>query len=164
MKIAVLRANAVGDFVFALPALEALRAAYPQAELVLLGKQWHQDFLRGRPGPVDRVSVVPHSRGVNVERDMHEDPAELERFFEAARRERFDVALQLHGGGRHSNPFLLQLNAALTVGLKNTRRPAARSLDPLHLLPARDPALPRGGFPGRRSRYGVGANPLRHRC
>ena len=33
----MLRANALGDFVFSLPALDALRAAYPDAELVLLG-------------------------------------------------------------------------------------------------------------------------------
>ena len=37
-KIAVLRPNAVGDFVFALPALHALKHAYPDAELVFLGK------------------------------------------------------------------------------------------------------------------------------
>src|SRR5439155_12340988 len=54
-KIAVLRANALGDFIFALPALDALRAAYPAAELVLLGAPWHARLLTGRPGPVDRA-------------------------------------------------------------------------------------------------------------
>ena len=61
-RIAVLRANAIGDFIFTLPALEALRAAYPQAEIVLLAKKWHAAFLRGRPGPVDRVVAVPPFR------------------------------------------------------------------------------------------------------
>jgi ADP-heptose:LPS heptosyltransferase len=37
-KIVVLRPSAVGDFVFALPALLALKQAYPRAELVLAGK------------------------------------------------------------------------------------------------------------------------------
>ena len=54
-KIVVLRPGAVGDFVFALPALHALKQAHPAAELVLAGKAWHRAFLRGRPGPVDRV-------------------------------------------------------------------------------------------------------------
>jgi ADP-heptose:LPS heptosyltransferase len=122
-KIAVLRANAIGDFLFTLPALESLRAAYPQAEIVLLGRHWHADFLADRPGPVDRVVVVPPSRGVNGGEAQTEDRAELERFFEAMRRERFDLALQLHGGGRHSNPFVLRLGARTTVGLKTPDAP-----------------------------------------
>ena len=36
-KIAVLRANAIGDFIFTLPALQALRQTYPKAEIRLLG-------------------------------------------------------------------------------------------------------------------------------
>jgi len=34
------------------------------AELVLLGKAWHRDFLKDRPGPVDRVVVLPEYGGV----------------------------------------------------------------------------------------------------
>lgn len=127
-KIAVLRANGIGDFIFALPALEALRAAYPHTEITLLGQAWHAGLLNGRPGPVDRVIVTPPSRGVNEGPDGPpvEDPAELERFFAAMRRERFDLALQLHGGGRYSNPFVLRLGARLTAG---TRTPDAAQLD-----------------------------------
>src|SRR2546426_2021754 len=113
-KIAVLRANALGDFIFILPALEALRAAYPRAEIVLLARAWHREFLAGRPGPVDRVVEVPPSRGINDEPGRVEVPARLEAFFAGMRRERFDLALQLHGGGRNSNPFLLRLGAGLT--------------------------------------------------
>lgn len=39
-KIAVLRPSGTGDLVFALPALESLRHAYEDADLVLLGRQW----------------------------------------------------------------------------------------------------------------------------
>ncbi|SRR5579884_103854 len=125
-KIAVLRANALGDFLFALPALGALRAAYPAAEIVLLGRRWHAEFLAGRPGPVDRVIVVPPARGVSLGEDEPEPPeaaAEQARFFAAMVAERFDLALQLHGGGRNSNPFLLRLGARLTVGLKTPDAP-----------------------------------------
>jgi ADP-heptose:LPS heptosyltransferase len=117
-KIAVLRANALGDFIVTLPALEALRAAYPPAEIVLLAKPWHAEFLGGRPGPVDRVIVVPPSRGVNGDETTEEDPAALETFFAETRRERFDLAVQMHGGGGHSNPFLLRLGARHTIGLR----------------------------------------------
>lgn len=126
-RIAVLRANAIGDFIFVLPALEALRVAYPEAEIVLLGRPWHAEFVDGRPMPVDRAVVVPYSRGV---RDPSpggaEDPEALERFFAAIRRERFDLAVQLHGGGRHSNPFVRRLGARVTAGLK---APDAPELD-----------------------------------
>ncbi|GAA5513893.1 hypothetical protein Dcar01_02642 [Deinococcus carri] len=125
-RIAVLRANALGDYMFSLPALEALRAAYPAAEIVLLGQPWHARFLQGRPGPLDRVVAVPPSRGVYVGRDgqADEDPAELDAFFARMRDEQFDLAVQLHGGGRNSNPFLLRLGARHTVGLRTPDAPA----------------------------------------
>jgi ADP-heptose:LPS heptosyltransferase len=124
-RIGVLRANALGDFIFVLPALEALRAAYPEAELVLLGAPWHATALSGRPGPVDRVMVVPASPGIRE--PQPEDPeleGELAGFWEKARAEEFDLALQLHGGGRHSNPIVASLGARVTAGLRARDAPA----------------------------------------
>lgn len=117
-KIAVLRANAIGDFVFALPALEALRAAYPSAEIVLLAGGWHAEFLAGRPGPVDRVLVVPGGEHRHEACWTLASEEERGRFFAAARGERFDLAIQMHGGGGNSNPFVAQLGARLTAGLR----------------------------------------------
>lgn len=123
-KIGVLRATtALGDLVVAMPALEALRAAYPRAEIVLLGAGWHPAFLARRPGPVDRTIVVPPSRGVRDELDVPEDGEGLTRFFDAMHREGLDLAIQLHGGGRHSNPFVLRLGARMTIGLKTPDAP-----------------------------------------
>jgi ADP-heptose:LPS heptosyltransferase len=112
-KIVVLRPGAVGDFVFALPALHALKQAYPGAELVVAGKAWHRAFLHGRPGPVDRVVEVPPVQGVGSPGTVMK---EVERFVDTMRAERFDIALQMHGGGRYSNPFLLRFGARLTAG------------------------------------------------
>lgn len=125
-KIAVLRANALGDFLVALPALNALRTTYPQAEIVLLGKPWHAAFLKNRPGPVDRVVVVPPYPGVRDERDQEMNSAEVDEFFAAMQKEHFDLALQIHGGGKNSNPFVLRLGARMTAGLKT---PDAAPLD-----------------------------------
>jgi ADP-heptose:LPS heptosyltransferase len=123
-RIAVLRANGLGDLVFVLPALDALRAAYPGAELVLLAGRWQRELLKARPGPVDRVVEVPVAGGVRE--GAEEDHTTLERFFAAMVRERFDLALQLHGGGRFSNPFVKRLGARVTVG---SRSPDAAALD-----------------------------------
>lgn len=117
-KIAVLRPNAVGDFVFALPALHALRNAYPEAQIIYIGKQWHAGFLQGRPGPVDRVVVIPPIPGVGAAPEADADTASVQAFVRAMREEEFDLAFQLYGGGRYSNPFIKRLGARLAIGLK----------------------------------------------
>lgn len=123
-KIAVLRPNAVGDFVFALPALHALKAAYPAAELVLIGKAWHRGFLEGRPGPVDRVVEVPAVPGVGAPVGTVADAPAVDAFVERMRDERFDLALQMFGGGAYSNAFVQRFGARLTAGARTADAPA----------------------------------------
>jgi ADP-heptose:LPS heptosyltransferase len=126
-KIAVLRANSVGDFFFILPALEAIRAAYPDAEIVLLGRPWHAHFLGGRPSPIDRVVAIPAQEGLfQPSSDELAEIPEPEPFFTMMREERFDIAFQFHGGGKYSNPFITSVDAKLTVG---SRTPDAAPLD-----------------------------------
>lgn len=125
-KIALFRATALGDLIFALPAIEALRAAYPQAELVYLGRRWHVDFLSGRlPGP-HRVIAVPPPAGADIARGLVIDPAAEDEFFPRMQAEAFDLALQMHGGGVYSNPFICRLKARFSAGLK---APGAVPLD-----------------------------------
>ncbi|GGM36639.1 LPS biosynthesis-related glycosyltransferase [Longimycelium tulufanense] len=116
-RILVLRGGGVGDFVLTLPALQALRDSYPDAEITLLGPAWQGELLDGRPGPVDRTWTLPPVRGLNGD-GPDPDSAELAEFFALARLERFDLAVQLHGGGRWSNPFLRRLGARYTVGAR----------------------------------------------
>src|SRR5947207_11139676 len=98
-KICIVRANALGDYLLAVPAIEALRRAYPDSEIVLLGAPWAQDFLTDRPGPVDRVVTVPPTAGVRApSADEPEDSARQDAFFAAMGREGFDLAIQMHGG------------------------------------------------------------------
>jgi ADP-heptose:LPS heptosyltransferase len=118
-KIAVLGPNSVGDFMFTLPALHALKTAYPGAQLSLLaGKPWHAPFLHGRPGPVDRVLELPPIPGVGLHPAAQADPAPAQRFIEAMRAEHFDIAAQMFGGGRYSNPLVAQFGARLSIGAR----------------------------------------------
>lgn len=119
-RLGVLRANALGDFILAMPALEALRAAYPSAEVVLLGLPWHAVFLRGRPGPVDRVLPLPAFPQPSTPAGR----TAFETARRAAREERFDLLVQMHGGGSESNPFVLRLGARVAVGLRTPESPA----------------------------------------
>lgn len=113
-RIAVLRAGGLGDFVFALPALESLREAYPRAEITLLTGPLHHELVEGRPGPWDAIEVVPPYRGVREDETEH--PESVDAFLQRMREQRFDLAVQMHGGGRHSNRFLLGLGAGTTLG------------------------------------------------
>lgn len=117
-KIAVLRANGLGDFIFVLPALHALKQTFPNDEIVFLGKKLHHDLLMNRPGPVDRVVIVPPYPGVGEAEDYQPDSEQVNNFFNRMVEEHFDVAIQMHGGGGNSNPFLLRLGAKVNIGLK----------------------------------------------
>lgn len=117
-KIAVLRANALGDFIFALPALQALGETYPQAEIILLGKKWHRDFLRHRPSPISRVVIVPPAPGIGEPNNFIPNTQQLNKFFINMQKEQFDIAIQIHGGGKFSNPFTKNLEAKISIGLQ----------------------------------------------
>lgn len=123
-RIAVLRSNSIGDFVLALPALDALRAAYPAAQITYLGTSWHPELLEGRPGPWDRVVVVPPYPGVRGDDEATRGTREVETFFEQQRKEHYDLAVQLHGGGGNSNPFVTRLGARISVGSRDVDAPA----------------------------------------
>ena len=114
-KIAVLRGGGLGDLMFALPAISALKAAYPEAALTLLGTPGHRELLRSTRSPVQDVRILPYSEGV---RPGPEDPVDVEDFLAGIASENFDLAIQLHGGGRFSNPFLRRLGARYSAGLR----------------------------------------------
>ncbi len=125
-RIAVLRANALGDYLMSLPALHALCDAYPGAEITLVGAPWHARTLPGRPGPVDEVLVLPRVPELAGLQSDAPPADELPAFLDAVRERSVDVAVQLHGGGRASNPLVRAFGARLTAGL---RAPDAEPLD-----------------------------------
>ncbi len=119
-RIAVLRGGGLGDVLFALPALAALRAAYPDASIALLGMPLHGALFAAHPEIVDEVVELPPAEGV---RPGEEDPERTDAFVARMRERAFDLAVQLHGGGRHSNPFLARLGARHTVGARTPDAP-----------------------------------------
>lgn len=116
-KIAILRANALGDFLVTLPAIQAIRKTYPDAEIVLLAKPWHKEFLIPGRSPIDRVIVVPVTKGIRNEVERSENVLEQKIFFEEMQKEHFDIAIHFQGNGVSANPFINRLGADLTVGL-----------------------------------------------
>ncbi len=117
-RVAVLRCNALGDYLMATPALAALRSAFPEAEITLIGGAWHADFLSGRPGPVDRVLVLPRVAGLEGQPAGAPGEDALAPFLAEARAYRYDLAVQVHGGGAASNPLVNSLGAGWSIGLR----------------------------------------------
>ena len=120
-RVAVLRGGGLGDLLFALPAVDALAAAYPEAHVTLLGTPLHAELLRGRTQSVDEVVVLPFAPGVRErpEPDDGDEVAtqrEVTLFQDRVRARGVDLGIQLHGGGRFSNPFLLGLGPRHSVG------------------------------------------------
>jgi ADP-heptose:LPS heptosyltransferase len=113
-RIAVLPAGVLADLLIALPAFDALKRAYPAAAITLLGRDWHERFLRNRPGPVHDVVPLPPISGVSSSARGAAVPDEV---YDDLRSRRFDVVVQMHGGGRDCNPFVRRLGARLTAGL-----------------------------------------------
>jgi len=111
-KVAVVRAPRLGDFVCATPALRALRAALPAAEIVLITLPALRELVR-RLSYVDRFAPFPGFPG--VAQQLFEPRTALA-FLHEMQRERFDLAIQLHGSGVYANPFTLLLGARATAG------------------------------------------------
>ena len=121
-SIALVRANALGDFIFMLPALEALRRAYPGARISLLAKTWHARFLEGRECGLDEVVIIPDMPGFGGDVIQAAD-GDIRDFFAQMRERRFDVAFQLNDGGMHSNAFVRKLRPRISIGAREAGAP-----------------------------------------
>ena len=113
----------------------------------VVGMPSHAALLGARPAPFTAVEVLPVHPGVREGEDA--DPAVTEAFCTRARAQRYDLAVQAHGGGGNSNPFLLRLGARHTVG---TAAPGAAALAMTSTAMRGVPASPGARPPPERSK------------
>jgi len=92
VRILLVRLRLIGDVVFTTPLVRALRRTYPDARIVYLVERDAAPVVAGSPH-LDEVIIAPRTRGA---RRILDDLALARRL----RRERFDLALDLHGGPR----------------------------------------------------------------
>lgn len=116
-KAAVVCCSGIGDFLMATPAIEALAHGYPGADIHLIARQWHLDFVQGRYPYIRQVHIVPRWAGVSDE----ESGVDSDEFFGRMAEERFDIAVQMQDGGGEVNAFVRRLGARLSVGYSSLR-------------------------------------------
>lgn len=119
-RIAVFRALYLGDLLVAVPALRALRARFPDAEITLIGLPWASAFVQRFSGYIDRLVVFPGYPGLKEGDGSEEEQA---RFLREQQAYGYDLVIQMHGSGKTSNGLLKKLEAPISLGYYEGERP-----------------------------------------
>src|SRR5437763_6130197 len=132
-KVGLLRASRIGAFLCAVPAVRALRAALPDAEITMVTLPLLRDLVARSPY-LDRFVAFPGFPGIA---EQLFDARRATAFFQEMQAEQFVLAVQMQGSGVYSNPFTLMLGARMAAGFVRPGEPPGR-LDAGLPLPERD--------------------------
>ena len=113
MRIALFRPLGLAGLLCAVPAMRALDAAYPQAQITLIGLPSLREAAARLGRYLDRFAAFPGFPG------MPEARCELDavpEFFAQMKRESFDLAIQMHGSGEVANPLMVLMGASQNGG------------------------------------------------
>jgi ADP-heptose:LPS heptosyltransferase len=111
-KIVVFRALQIGDMLCSIPAIRALKQAYPLAEITLVGLPWAKMLLERFPHYFHDLIIFPGYPGFP---EQPVDRFAFPQFLQKIQNREFDLALQMQGSGVISNP-LVDLFAAKNIG------------------------------------------------
>lgn len=113
MRIALFAPLGVGGLLCAVPALRALRAADTAAHITLIGLPGASELASRLHRYLDGFVAFPGFPGLpGIECDLEAVPD----FFDRMKRQRFDLAVQMHGSGEVANPLMVLMGAAHNAG------------------------------------------------
>ena len=113
-RIALVRSlPGLGDLLCALPAIRALRVAFPQSHITLIGLAWAKAFVERFSYYLDEFLEFPGYPGIP---EVAPPIDKIPQFLASVQQQRFDLALQMHGSGIISNTFTVLLGARVNAG------------------------------------------------
>lgn len=102
-QIAIFRALQLGDMLHVVPAMRALRAAFPSAHIALVGLPWEEEFVKRFHRYLDEFIRFPGVPG------FPEQPARITdfpHFLKEIQSRHLDLAIQMQGSGDIANPLI----------------------------------------------------------
>ncbi|MGN6491933.1 MAG: glycosyltransferase family 9 protein [Agriterribacter sp.] len=115
-KIGIFRALQLGDLLCSIPAVRALRRAYPLANITLIGLPWARTLLDRFPRYFDDFLHFPGYHGLP---EQPFDEQKYEHFLQEARVAQFDLLLQMQGNGTIVNEMLADVEPRVLAGFYN---------------------------------------------
>jgi len=113
--IAILRALYLGDMLCIIPTVRALRTAYPEAHITLIGLPWQENFVARFHHYFDGFIEFPGWPGLP---ERAPDPAACVAFLQHMQHQRFDLVLQMQGNGAITNSLCMLFGAGKVCGLR----------------------------------------------
>jgi ADP-heptose:LPS heptosyltransferase len=112
-KIGIFRALQLGDLLCAIPAIRAIKKAYPFSEITLIGLPWGESFVKRFSDYFSHFLLFPGYPGIP---EQPFDALQFIEFLKEANQREFDVVFQMQGNGSLINPMIQMLGARRTVG------------------------------------------------
>jgi ADP-heptose:LPS heptosyltransferase len=112
-NIAIFRALQLGDLLCAIPAIRAIKTAFPDARLTLIGLPWAEAFAVRFSEYFDDFIVFPGYPGLP---EQEYEPARFLTFQQVMKTAGFDYILQMQGNGTIVNDMLRELDTGTVMG------------------------------------------------
>lgn len=114
-KIGVLRALNLGDSLCIIPAVRAVRDAYPHASITLIGLPWQKKFATRFSRYFNNFISFPGWPGLP---EQEFSSVKVIDFLQKIQHIQFDLILQMQGNGTFTNPMCMLLGAKKVAGLR----------------------------------------------